>query len=293
MNKRLAFVAVCISLVMGCNDRSDELKEQLAQAQKEQASAKQVLSERDKYIEEVMQSINDVYKEMEQARIKEGHLLKQMKETELSAQSASIDTRERILTDIRDIGSDLKENRKRIGALQVHMREQMKKFNLQIAGLDSLISNLKASLREREQSIAQLETSVQGLEVTVAEKTRTIQEKESLIDDQQKKLNTAFYVVGTRDELKKKGIIVNEGGFLWGLLGSTTVLAGDVNPTEFTAIDKTKDQTIHIQGRIDEILPRRNDNFFAMTQKDGGSSDLSIVSPDKFWQSDFLVIVVD
>jgi hypothetical protein len=290
MSTRVAFVAVCLALLAGCNDKSDELQKQLSQAQNEQASARQLLGERDKYIEEVMTSVNDIYKDLEQSRVKEGRLLKQSKGAEWNAQAENVDTKQKLLADLSDIGSTLKENRKRIGDLQARMR----KFNLRIASLDSLVSNLKSSLQEREASIAMLETKVQGLEASVAEKTKVIQDREIMIDDQQRKINTAFYVIGTRDELKKKGIIADEGGFLWGLLGSTTVMAGDVDPAAFTPIDKTKDQTIHVQGKIEEILPRRTDSAFSMAEaKDQNVSDLTIVSPDKFWRNNYLVIVTD
>ena len=289
MTTRSVMIAVCIAFLAGCTDKSDELQKQLAQAQSDQASQKQLLSERDKYIEEVMGAVNDIYKDLEQSRAKEGKLMSQNKGAEWNAQTANIDTRQKLLTDINDIGSVLKENRKRLNDLQARMR----KLHIQITSLDSLVANLKTSLQEREASITLLQTQVQGLQSTVAEKTKLIQDREMTIDDQKRQINTAFYVVGTKDELKKKGIIMDEGGFLWGLLGSTTTLGRDLDPTEFTAIDRSKDQTIHIQGKIDEILPRRLDSAFATAEKDDNSSDLTITSPDKFWQNKYLVIVTD
>ncbi len=289
MSYRIVFVAACVALLMGCSNNTDDLQRQLAQAQSDQAAQKQLLSERDKYIEEVMAAVNDVYKDLEQSRVKEGRLLKQSKGSEWNAQNANIDTRQKLLSDIGDIGTVLKENRKRITALQVGM----KKMKIQINSLDTLIANLKTTIQEREESIAQLQTQVQGLQATVADKTKMIQDREMTIDDQQRQINTAFYITGTRDELKKKGIITDEGGFLWGLLGSTTVIGNDIDTNEFTAIDKSKDQTIHVQGKIDEILPHRKESAFATAQKDDNSSDLTIVKPDKFWQDKYLVIVTD
>ena len=60
---------------------------------------------------------------------------------------------------------------------------------------------------------------------------------------------------GTKEELKKKGIITDEGGFLWGLLGSTTIMSSGVDQSVFTPLDKNIDQTLHVPGTIDEILP--------------------------------------
>jgi hypothetical protein len=94
---------------------------------------------------------------------------------------------------------------------------------------------------------------------------------------------------------KNKGIITDEGGFLWGLLGSTTIASSGIDPSYFTALDKTKDQKIQVQGKIDEVLPRRNPSFFAMAQpkENDNHSELTIVSPEKFWQDNYVVIVTN
>jgi len=285
MKRTAAVAALCIVLLIGCNTKEEELQKKLDQTQNERTSLQQNIAERDKYIEDVMQSINQVYTDLEAARAKEGKLLKGAAGKEGSGQPAIVDTRQKVLHDISDIGLVLKENRKKIADIQHRLRLEHNK----IAGLDSLISNLKVSLLEREQSIAQLQAQVQGLENTVAEKTRVIEQKDNVIDQQQRTMNTGYYVVGTKDELKKKGIIADEGGFLWGLLGSTTVMASDFDKSSFTPIDKTKGDPIHVDGKIEEILPRRNQEFFATDEQ---GSSLKIVSPDRFWQNNYLVIVL-
>lgn len=286
MKRTAAVAALCTVLLLGCNTKEEELQKKLDQTQTERSTLQQNIAERDKYIEEVMQSVNEVYTDLEQARAKEGKLLKGAGSKEGSGQPAVVDTRQKVLHDISDIGLVLKENRKKIADIQHRLRLEHNK----IAALDTLISNLKVSLQEREQSIAQLQAQVQGLENTVAEKTRVIEQKDNVIDQQQRNMNTGYYVVGTKDELKKKGIITDEGGFLWGLLGSTTVMASDFDKSNFTPIDKTKGDPIHVDGKIEEILPRRNQNFFATDEQ---GSSLKIVSPDRFWQNNYLVIVVD
>jgi predicted nucleic acid-binding Zn-ribbon protein len=289
MKTKLALVAFCFMLVIGCNNKEEELQKQIGQLQSEQASQQQNINERDQYFDNVVRAVNEVYTDLEKARVKEAQLVERTEGAEGPARFTNAETRQRLLQNLSDIGSSLKENRKKIAELQAKAHT----FHGQIASLNTLINNLKQSLQEREASIAQLETRIQGLETTVAEKTKTIVEKEMVIDEQQRTLNTAFYVVGTRDELKKKGIITDEGGFLWGLLGSTTVMTDDVDQTLFTSIDKTSDHTIHVGGKIDEILPRRNQESFAMAQPDNHTSDLTIVSPEKFWQDKYLVIVLD
>jgi len=286
---RAGLLAACLALLVGCNDKHEEYEKQVAAAKQEQVSTKQLLGERDKYIEDVMQAVNDVYREIETARVKEGRLVKRSGDPEVGPKGRDLDTFHKLLTDIDDIGSVLKENRKRIDDLQYRMGRS----NHHIASLDTLVANLRTTILEREGSIAQLEVKVQGLEQTLAEKTRMIDDRDLTIVDQRREMNRGLYVVGTRDELKKKGIIVDEGGFLWGLLGSTTVMAGAVDPAEFTSLDRLRDTTIHVPGTIAEILPRRGEALFSMKQREDNSSELNIASPDGFWQNKYLVIVVN
>jgi peptidoglycan hydrolase CwlO-like protein len=291
MKHSILLVIMSGLLVWGCADRAKEesLQTQLSESQSDRTSLQEKLSERDKYIDDVVRSVNEIYADLELARAKEGKIAQQAKGVEGTNAASSLDTKEQLLNNIDEIGSALKDNRKKIGQLQARISS----YRGDIKSLNTLVENLKTSLQEREQSIAQLEAQIQGLEATVAEKTSLLQEKDMLLDSQGRKMNTVYYVAGTRDELRKKGIITEEGGFLWGLLGSTTIMASGVDPAEFTRLDRTKDETIHVSGKIEEILPRRNDEFFAMAAVDDQNSDLKILKPDKFWQDNYLVVVLD
>lgn len=250
--RTFAAIILCSLLVVGCSNKEKEesLQKALAQAQTDRESVQKLLSERDLYLEGVMKEINDIYADVEKARVKEGTLTRKTQGVEASKQTSNLDSRKQLLDNIQDIGTALKDTRTRVANLQSRVRS----MGVKIAALDTLIVSLKNTIVEREQSIALLQGRVQGLEVTVAEKTAQVAERDNQISEQKRKMNTVFYIAGTRDELEMKGIIDEEGGFLWGLLGSTTVVAPGADPVEFTALDKTKDNTIHINGEIDEIL---------------------------------------
>ena len=113
------------------------------------------------------------------------------------------------------------------------------------------------------------------------------------LERQRRMLGTAYYMAAPREELEEKGIITEEGGFLWGLLGSTTVMSSGFDPASFTALDKTSEQTIRIPGHVAEILPRRNADLFAVSETDENGTELKILQPEKFWQDKYLVVVLD
>lgn len=288
MKSIIAIVALCTVVVIGCNNKSEELQQQVTQLQTEKGALEQTITERDKQFEEMMHAVNDVYNSLEETRTKEATLVERTEGAEGAARLTSTDAR-RMLQSISSIGATLQENKKKIANLE----SRVKTLRGEFASLNKLVENMKQTLLEREQSIAALQANIQGLEATLAEKTQVINEKETEISKQQKHMNTAYYVAGTRAELKNKGIITDEGGFLWGLLGSTTVMASGVDRSLFTPIDKTLDQTIHIPGKVDEMIPRRSKDFFALASMNKDNSDLTILTPDKFWQDQYLVIVLD
>jgi outer membrane murein-binding lipoprotein Lpp len=281
----------CTILLVGCSNKEKEqqLQSQLAQVQSDHTALEKSLSERDQYFEEVLKTVNDVYTDLEKSKAKEHTLVPLSPGGHDNPQVGFANSRERLLSSINEIGSSLKDNRKRISGLEARLRAS----HVENEGLTKLIENLKSTIAEREQSIAQLEANVKGLQATVAEKTKLVQDKESTIDEQQRKMNTVYYIAGTRAELKKKGIITEDGGFLWGLLGSTTVVAGGFDPSEFSTFDKTSGQAIHLEGKVDEILPKRSPELYASSMPDEKSSDLKILQPDKFWRNNYLVVVLD
>jgi len=83
------------------------------------------------------------------------------------------------------------------------------------------------------------------------------------------------------------------GGFLWGLLGSTTTLANGFDDKYFKPIDKTQDMTIQVKGKIDEVIPKRNIEFYKKSEVSDDQSMLTIAEPNQFWQDRYLVIITD
>lgn len=287
MRIRLSLFAVLlIAGLIGCSDRG-AMEKEVADLRQKNSQLSQDLSTRDQYIEDIVSSINNVYGDLETARAKEKQLLKETQSPEQTRMLTSAEVRQQVLHRISDISSVLAENRKRIVGLETKLRSSRKQFE----GLNAMVASLKQSLQEREQNIAQLESNLKDLTAKVEEKTKEVADKEATIHNQQTQMNTAYYIVGTRKELEEKGIIHKEGGFLWGLLGSTTVLASGFEPTYFKPVDKTSSVNLPVDGTIDEIIPRRNPDFYQTEPDANNSTTLRIVDPQKFWQDKYLVII--
>jgi outer membrane murein-binding lipoprotein Lpp len=273
----------------GCADTEKErqLQSDLEKTNSKRAGLQLALEDREKFVDDILKSVNEIYADLETARSKEGKLIPHAESETPWVNSP--DSRARVLQNIGEIGAALSENRKKIGDLQKRIRA----YGGEVEHLNALLDKLKASLQEREESIAQLKGDIQGLEQTVAEQTRLVGERERTIDEQRKQLKTVFYVAGTREELEKMGIITEEGGFLWGLLGSTTTLAGSMDLKAFTPVDRDEMQTIHVQGKVEDILPRRKPETYATAEAGPGGTEIRILEPEQFWQGRPLVVVLD
>jgi hypothetical protein len=114
-------------------------------------------------------------------------------------------------------------------------------------------------------------------------------------------LSTGYYVIGTRAELKKKGILTEQGGgrvlFILWRTGKTLQPARNLDPRLFTAIDtrqvtqiplpsaKGSYRVVSLQD-LDYVAEQRDHNKYS------GVTNLTITSPVDFWRnSKFLVIV--
>ena len=107
--------------------------------------------------------------------------------------------------------------------------------------------------------------------------------------------NTAYYVVGTKDELIKKGILSAEGQKRFLLVGSRNVApARELDPANFTKIDRLANRTITLPEGEYKIFSRQNPAYVTpQATKDGKiAGALTIDQPERFWEtSRFLIIV--
>jgi hypothetical protein len=282
----ISVIAITILFVMtGCNQSELENKNKELQTQ---------LEARDKYIEEVSSAINEIHNQLENTWAMENKVIQQSLAREGSKAPSHLQVKQQILNRISDIDSILAANRKKLSVLQNRLKDAAVKY----AGLQKMVDDLKVTLEEREKTLAELQARITTLEFVVSEKTKVIAAREATIDDQTKELNsrmtqmnTVYYVVGKKDDLEKKGIVTDEGGFLWGLLGSTTVLAASFNPDLFQTMDKTKQMQIDVPGKIVEIIPKRDAGSYSTTEVAGGQTVLKIINADQFWKVNRLVII--
>jgi hypothetical protein len=147
------------------------------------------------------------------------------------------------------------------------------------------ISELKTSLVNRKFEVEQLNTKMIVMQDTIVK-------KDEKISTQTFEMNKAFYTCGTYKELKAKGLLTKEGGFIG--LGKTKSLTGNFHDSSFVQIDITKTNSISVNSKNAKLITEHPANSFQFIRdKDKKVESIEITDPVQFWKiSKYAVIEI-
>ncbi len=199
---------------------------------------------------------------------------------------------EKIKEQLQLISNQMKLNRELLAKLQKQLREsstasqQMKQsiesLTQQLETKEQELATLRAELAERDIQIAELDEVVDQLHTNVESLTEDNTTKEQTIATQDKTLNTAWYVFGTKKELRNQHIIEGD-----------QVLRSDFNQDYFTKIDIRVDREIKLYSKSAKILTSHPSSSYTLTQDANRQYILRIQDAEKFWStSKYLVVLV-
>ncbi len=300
MFRRFVFLSAAAVAVAACDGSKKQLEQTLAQVQ-------QISSEKDSLLKDVMatsQFIAEVNTELAKVRSRTAGRPVQGQPGEMESNLTPAQQREAIKLKVAELTTRLNESESRLTASRNRVRDltaSNSALGAQLAGYDSTIASFKVLIDNQRTEIASLTEQVNALQaenvslkqdkaaLTTAN-TQLTEQKEALITEQ----NTVYYVIGTEDELMRKGIIAKQGGMLG--LGKTTVPGAVLNSADFTAADRTQlgqiafpkaDKTYRIVSRQDvtalETAPDKSNRI------KGG---IKITDAAKFWApSKFLILM--
>ncbi len=178
----------------------------------------------------------------------------------------------------------IERTRERIVDLETRLKESGRKN----AGLERMISNLKAGLKTKEDMVAQLTTQVDQLNTQVTSLNQTVVTQDSTLEERRRELGTVYYAIGPRRDLLKSGTIVARGGVLG--LGKTLNASGQVNEADFKPIDTDMETVIPIAASKVRVLTAQPVNSYRIEEVAGGYQ-LRIIDPLEFRKVRHLVVV--
>ena len=290
--KKLIFIltAICTLSFISCNTKKekeleqvdpnaatiDSLKQALAQSQNESSDLIETLS----LIQEGFDKINEA-----QGRVS------------VENRSGEGPNRDAIIENMAFIQKTLKLNRELIANLQQQLRtanqsdarskakleEMVENFNKQLEEKTKEIEELRAQLAAKDVKIAEQGEQINSLNENVSDLTKKNEEKARKVEAQDKELNTAYYVFGTKKELREQRI----------LKSGEVLKTNDFNKDYFTRIDLRVTKTIKLYSKSAKLMTNHPAGSYTLEKDAQGQYVLRITDPHKFWSvSKYLVITV-
>ena len=294
--KKLLTVSLCLLWLFAC--KQEKVTTNPAATQSD--SLRAIIEARDSEINDMMGTLNDIQEGFAQINEAENRV------TIAQTGEQSTDKQEQIKADIKFIAQRMQENRELIRKLKQQLREtgfkgdEMRKtlenLQAQLTNKDRELQKLREQLDAKDIHISELDETINDLNTDVAnlntEKQNLNTEKQNLTMDnvakaqtismQDKQLNTAWYVFGTKRELKEQKILI--GG---------KVLQGQFNRGYFTKIDIRVDKEIKLYSKSAKLLTPHPSSSYTLTKDTNGQYVLRISDPNTFWStSKYLVILV-
>ena len=274
---------LCCTCLAGCSQKTDNTKDLALAHQRD--SLESIIQQKDNEINDIMGTMNDI--EAGFRAINEAE-----QRVSVARQVEGTSSSERIRENMRYIQQAMQQNRELINKL----RNQVRQGNVHSEQLRRTVDNLARQMEEKDTQIRHLQAELQAKDVQIGELTEQVNDlsnnvstlreettqKSQTISTQDKQLNTAWFVYGTKSELKEQKI-----------LQDGKVLQSNFNREYFTKIDIRVDKEIRLYSRSAKLLTSHPASSYTLEQDAQKQYVLRIQNPQLFWStSKYLVVLV-
>ncbi len=248
-------------------------------------SLQNIISQKDSEINDMMGIMNEIQEGFQKINEAENRV-------SIVKDGEGANKAQQIRENIQFIAKTMKKNRELIAKLQ----DQLGKSSLKGTQLKATIDNLLKQLDEKDQQLQQMRAELDAKDIHISELDETINnlntnvsnlttestQKSQTISAQDKQLHTAWYVFGTKKELKEQRII-QDG----------KVLQANFNKSYFTKIDIRNTKEVKLYSKSARLLTMHPSSSYTLTRDASKQYVLTITNPDLFWStSKYLVIQV-
>jgi len=282
--KKLMILALSVVTLASCDQFTKPVNEEVG---RERDSLMQVINQKDDELNEIMSCVNEVQEGFARINEAEGRI------TVADGNPESASARGVIQENMQYIQQAMQQNRELIAQLQ----EKLKTTTINAKALEKTIQNLKDQLETQNQRIQEMEASLAEKDILIAEQgeqidnlsenvnnlTQENRQKAETLANQDKDLHTAWFVFGTKAELKEQKIL-KDGDVL---------KTGDFNKDYFTQIDTRVVKEIKLYSKSASMLTTHPAGTYTLQKDQKGEYVLRITDAQKFWSvSKYLVIRV-
>lgn len=282
--KKVFLFAMCAAVLTACNNGAEKKEQAFAE---ERDSLMQVINDKDAELDEIMGTIGEIQEGFRRINEAEGRIT--VNDGDVESESS----KETIRENMQYIQDAMAQNREKIKQLQEKLRastvgsEKLKKMvddlSAQLDAQKIKVQELEARLAEKDILIAQQGEAITTLNENVNALSEENKAKSQTVAEQDKQIHTAWYVFGTKSELKEQKIL-QKGDVL---------KSDDFNQDYFTKVDIRYDKEIKLYSKSAKLLTNHPAGSYKLEKDNKGQYVLQITNPDAFWSvSKYLVVQV-
>ena len=278
------FLVACVAAfcLTGCNNgKNDSAAQNTAQAD----SLNGIIAQKDSEINDLMGTLNEIEEGFQQISEAEHRV-------SLAKDGEGVNKKQKLKEDIQFIADRMKQNRELIAKLQkqlangtlkgAQLQKTIEGLQKQLEEKDAQLQTLREELDKKDIHIAALDETVNNLNTKTSRLTAESNQKTETINAQDKQIHTAWYVFGTKKELKEQSII-QDG----------KVMTGNFNKNYFTKVDIRNLSEIKLYSKSAKLLTTHPSSSYSLVHDANKQYTLRITNSQLFWStSKYLVVLV-
>ena len=278
------FLVACVAAfcLTGCNNgKNDSAAQNTAQAD----SLNGIIAQKDSEINDLMGTLNEIEEGFQQISEAEHRV-------SLAKDGEGVNKKQKLKEDIQFIADRMKQNRELIAKLQkqlangtlkgAQLQKTIEGLQKQLEEKDAQLQTLREELDKKDIHIAALDETVNNLNTKTNRLTAESNQKTETINAQDKQIHTAWYVFGTKKELKEQSII-QDG----------KVMTGNFNKNYFTKVDIRNLSEIKLYSKSAKLLTTHPSSSYSLVRDANKQYTRRITNSQLFWStSKYLVVLV-
>ena len=281
MKKLLMMACLAAFVLTGCKDGKTTADNGAIQRD----SLNSIIAQKDSELNDMMGTINEIEDGLNQINEAENRVT-------LLKNGEGATKKQKLTEVVQFIATRMKQNRELIAKLQ----KQLANSSIQSEQLKKTIENLNKQLEEKEKQMQALREELDKQDIHIMELDETINNlntksnrltsesnrKTEVVNAQDKQINTAWYVFGTKKELRNQHIM--EDG---------KVMTGNFNKNYFTKVDIRDLSEIKLYSKSAKLLTTHPSSSYNLVRDANKQYILRITNPQIFWStSKYLVVLV-
>lgn len=280
------FLLIVALVFSSCEAFEDpEKDERIAQLEAHNDELQREAAEKDSVLQDFVETFSTINRNLALIRESEESIRLDSDNLEMSG-----DQREAIEMEIQNINALLQSNREQIRELN----ETVSRYQGEVGNFKNLIAGLEEQIATKDAEIADLKKNLVAANFTIdilnkmnEELANEVRMNEGMIETMADDANTAYYVIGTFQELKEKGIAERAG-----------ILAGkqvqqDFIREEFITIDKREVNVINLSSMSATVLSNHPQHAYSFQGDSDEDYRLVIEDVNEFWSiTDYLIIEI-